>query len=414
MGAVACGGPAGEPATAQSNDPLIYGADDRREVYEVSDPTELALADATAAVLDVRNLTSISGGYAIDTSVSFGAAYSLCSSEPYRNQPTTADCTGFLVAPDLLATAGHCITASSCSSTYFAFGFEMVNASTVRSQVPTADVYRCAHVVARQETSTNDFAVVRLDRAVQGHTPLNIRRSGTVSFGAPLVVAGHPAGIPLKVAGGATVQGNSQANYFEANVDTYGGNSGSPIIDANSGMVEGILVRGNTDFKRKGRCYVSNTCSNSGCPGWEDATRITNIAPFVPGAPQCQTDADCSDSDPCNGVERCNSGSCGAGTSVDCSDPAGACTSDVCVAQSATTYVCSNPPVSCDDGDACTVDLCDAVTGCAQTPVVCPAGESCSGGVCLPIPQCGGRNASCTTNNDCCSGRCRANKGKCR
>jgi hypothetical protein len=36
-------------------------------------------------------------------------------------------------------------------------------------------------------------------------------------------------------------------------------------------------------------------------------------------------------------------------------------------------------PVSCDDGDACTTDGCDPVTGCGQTPVVCDDGLFCNG-----------------------------------
>lgn len=289
------------PAVSSADEALIYGADDRREVYQLTNAHQIALADSTVALMDASDVTSVAGGYSINTSLSYGSAYSLCTSEPFRTQPTTAYCTGFLVAPDLVATAGHCISNSSCAGTRFVFGFEMTSSSSVRSTVPTSDVYSCAQVVGRTQTTTNDFAVVRLDRAVSGHTPLAIRRSGTVALGTPLVVSGHPAGIPLKVAGGATVRGNSATNYFEANVDTYGGNSGSPIIDANTGVVEGILVRGNADFVQSGSCFVSNVCSDSGCPGWEDATRIVNITPYVPVDPECAVDADCGAGEICVG-----------------------------------------------------------------------------------------------------------------
>lgn len=405
--------PTPEVAPGQIESGLIYGADNRQDYYQVTDAIKLRVADATAAVVDAADLNAVGGGYALNVGTSFGAAYGLCSSEPYRTQPTTAFCTAFQVGPRLLATAGHCVTTSSCSSTWFVFGFRMDSATTVRSTAPASDVYRCSTVVGRAQTSTNDFAVVEVDRDIVGHTPLPIRRSGKVATGAALFVSGHPAGIPLKVAGGAAVKDNSQSNYFSANVDTYGGNSGSPVVDAATGVVEGILVRGNTDFVRQGSCYVSNVCSDNGCPGWEDATRTTNFVSYVPDVPvepSCGTDADCDDGNGCNGAERCESGSCVAGAAVDCDD-ADACTSDSCVSAGGVAS-CQHGAVTCNDGDACTADSCDAVQGCAFEALVCGAGEYCSGGYCYATPTCQAKNAACGSNSDCCSDRCK--RGRCR
>ena len=266
---------------------------------------------STVAVVSAGRLSPVNGGWALDVSTSFGGAYSLCTSEPYRNQPTTADCSGFVVGDQLIATAGHCVSATTCASTRFVFDFEMLDESTVRAGFPTDSVYACAQIVARAETSTDDYAIVRVDRPIVGRTALSLRRSGSVALGTPLRVSGHPAGIPMKLAGGATVRANSHPNYFDANLDTYGGNSGSPVVDDNN-VVEGILVRGNTDFvsvgRGRNRCAVSNQCDDSGCPGWESVTRSTNFAAFVPSGPGCETDADCSDGDPCNGAEQCNAG----------------------------------------------------------------------------------------------------------
>ena len=44
---------------------------------------------------------------------------------------------------------------------------------------------------------------------------------------------------------------------------------------------------------------------------------------------------------------------------------------------------------ACDDGDACTVDLCDAVTGaCVHTPLVCDDGDPCTADACDPAAGC--------------------------
>ena len=410
--------PVAEADTLQTrSEALVYGADDRREVYELTSATELAVAASTTALVSNSSLAWTGSSWQLDTRDTFGASYGLCSSEPYRDQPNPAFCSGFQVGDDLIATAGHCIDASSCGSTSFVFGFEMLDASTVRGTFPAQDVYRCASIVARAETSTLDYAVVRVDRNIVGHEPLEVRRTGEVASGTAVTVSGHPAGLPMKVAGGATVRGNTAKDYFEANLDTYGGNSGSAVFNASTGVVEGILVRGNTDFvsvgRGRNRCNVSNECSDSGCPGWEDVTRTTSFAGAIPPLAGCTADAECDDGDPCNGFESCDAGSCSPGTPNSCGD-GDACTNDACLVLDASSWECSNQSISCDDGNACTVDFCDAVTGCGSTPVVCGPDQYCSGGVCFDAPTCQARGDRCSSNRDCCSGKCRRRTRTCR
>ena len=74
------------------------------------------------------------------------------------------------------------------------------------------------------------------------------------------------------------VRKNVNPIYFSSNLDTFGGNSGSAVFNADTGEVEGILVRGEADYvndRRRG-CKVPNQCSDGGCRG-EEVTRITNI-----------------------------------------------------------------------------------------------------------------------------------------
>ena len=187
-----------------------------------------------------------------------------------------------LIGTDLVATAGHCI--NSCSGRRFVFDYEMNGANSVNSIVDANDVYSCRQIVARENSGTRDWAVVQLDRDVVGHQPAEIRRSGTVSTGTQLVLGGFPSGLPLKIAPGATVKPGTSSNYFNSTVDSYGGNSGSPVFNANTGVVEGILVRGNNDYDWTGSCYVSNVCSDSnGCGGsYEESTRTTLFDQYVP------------------------------------------------------------------------------------------------------------------------------------
>jgi len=195
-------------------------------------------------------------------------------------------CSGFLVAEDIVVTAGHCYDESDIANTRFVFGFVMLDATTPETVVNANQVYSGIEVISQVLTDTaEDYAVVRIDRPVTapGAVPLEFRQSGTIAIGTQIGVIGHPTGLPTKIAFGeqTTVRGNSESAIFTANLDTYGGNSGSPVFDAATGVVEGILVRGAADFIDTGTCFVSNMLTDAEAA--EASTRATVWAPFVTG-----------------------------------------------------------------------------------------------------------------------------------
>ena len=269
------------PSVDGSTTSLIYGRDDRMEFYQAPAVAQ-DIADSVVALMDRSWLTQrFDGSYDVDTSYELRDDLPVCQSEPYRTQPVPAECSGVLVGPDTIATAGHCMSGNACSRLRFVFGFRLDGANNVRSHVDADDVYRCSRVIA-SSTGSADYALVQLDRAVNGHDWLEVRSSGKVANNASLVLMGHPYGMPLKIAAGATVRQNSASAWFGANLDSYSGNSGSPVINTSTLDVEGILVRGNNDFVYRNGCYTSNVCPNTGCPGFEESTRATEFASRIP------------------------------------------------------------------------------------------------------------------------------------
>lgn len=261
---------------------VVYGVDDRREAHEIDDPSAQRNADSVASLIDIGNITDNGDGTSTIETVKFGDANNLCSNERFRDQPTSPFCSGFLVSPDLLATAGHCINGNNLARTRFVFGFKMKPDGTANVVIPNEQIFLGVGIVAHElDQSGADFAVVKLERVVQGRVPLSMRRTGKVSDQSGLYVIGHPSGLPLKYAAGAVVRENASDDYFVANLDTYGGNSGSPVFNAASDEVEGILVRGETDFVLANGCRVSNVCPTTGCRG-EDVTRTTLFSQHVP------------------------------------------------------------------------------------------------------------------------------------
>lgn len=267
--------------SAVAADKVIYGSDDRLDIYQVTDSKLLKLADSTVGLFQGYDV-DIAGDKAKLTTESYADGYGLCKEEPFYEQVTGAFCSGSLVAPDIIMTAGHCVkTAEACEDIKFVFGFAVKSKGVNPSEVPASDVYSCSELIGREQVGTGaDWALIRLDRKVTGHQPLKYDLTDSVKNGDQLVVIGHPAGLPTKVAGGATVRDASPKGYFVANLDTYGGNSGSAVFNARTGVVVGILVRGENDYVYKDGCSVSNVCPPTGCRG-EDVTKLNAItSPF--------------------------------------------------------------------------------------------------------------------------------------
>ncbi|HIH24190.1 TPA: hypothetical protein HA251_04110, partial [Candidatus Woesearchaeota archaeon] len=88
-------------------------------------------------------------------------------------------------------------------------------------------------------------------------------------------------------------------------------------------------------------------------------------------APECIVNADCSDSNACNGAEICSpEGDCVAGTPLTCDD-SNSCTDDTCNPASGCAFTgdITNPTTSCEDNNVCTAEACMIDGSCGYTAV---------------------------------------------
>ena len=268
----------------------IYGNDDRVEEYDITDPDLRLAGDATVLIAErtflaydpcnqTYEMTELSTHAEQYASNSDGRT--LCPDEPFRDQPVPGICTGFLVAPDIVATAGHCLSCpGDCSDYVFIFGFVMVDAFTATTVFDASEVYFCREVIGFLG-GTPDWGLVRLDRAVVNVEPVQVRRTGKLADSQPLVVVGHPSGLPKKYDLGGIVRENEQLSYFSSNVDTYAGNSGSPVLNRETLEVEGILVGGSPDFEPVAGCDRSTVYPDD-ASSWEEITRVTSFSSLIP------------------------------------------------------------------------------------------------------------------------------------
>ena len=258
---------------------VIYGVDDRLDVFEVTNEKYIELSKSTAAMVPNNRIESLNS-YEVELGGKTLEGRGMCSDEKFSKQPTVANCSGFLVDKNKLVTAGHCMTSeSSCKSNSWVFDYKVSFSDQSKVVVEKSKVYKCKRIISQDLNSStkNDYALIELVEVVEDRKPLKFRKEGAVKVNDKLVVIGHPTGLPTKIAAGAKVR-KVGAVFFSANLDTYGGNSGSAVFNATTGLVEGILVRGDQDYKydRVKKCQVSNVIVSSGGRG-EDVTLITNI-----------------------------------------------------------------------------------------------------------------------------------------
>ena len=144
-----------------------------------------------------------------------------------------------------------------------------------------------------------------------------------------------------------------------------------------------------------GSLGIVNVCSYPGSP--QSSASDCVLAP----EPECTIDADCDDSDACNGDETCVNNACVPGTDLVCGD-ANACTDDSCDPGSGCVNTNNTNP--CNDGNACTVvDACSGGACLGAGAPDCNDANVCTDDSCNPASGCVNANntASCNDGNAC-------------
>jgi len=293
-----------EPVSYRTGNKIIFGEDDRVEYYQAPEGFR-GTADSVVSLWKSQFVLreGDSGPYtlALDT---YGRRYGLCPGVRFAEQSVGAFCSGALVGEDLVLTAGHCIKdENTCKNARFVFGFGVKGeGESAPSHVPESDVYGCAEIVKRDWTNYSvsqnggqqqtiygdDFALVRLDRKVAGRKPLAVNRNGGIKKGEAVMTMGHPSGLPLKVSTYATVVKPvaEHDRFFVTNLDSFGGNSGGPVFNAATGLIEGVLVRGDSDsfLQTFDGCNVFHVKPQNAGAG-VSANKLDKVLEFIPELP---------------------------------------------------------------------------------------------------------------------------------
>jgi MYXO-CTERM domain-containing protein len=364
-----------DPIATSTEQPVVYGEDDRQDVYAFGDPAWAArAAEVSAALISTSDINATNPNAIQLDARTLQQELNLCAGERFADQLTAAWCSATLIAPDLVLTAGHCV--SSCSGVSFVFDYYMDDATT-RHTITSDDVYACQQIVVRQVGGA-DYAVVRLDRNVVGRTPATVAEvAATVPVNTPLTVQGYPSGLPLKIDDGGWVRDAREAtlDFFVANLDTFGGNSGSGVYRTDNGQLVGILVRGEADYVQDGSCIRVNVCADTGCRG-EDSTYAFRAIEAL------------CDVAPIAGLCSCGDGTC----DTDDGETTATCPLDCGTACGDGTCNGDESPLTCtDDCGTCGNAVCDEDPGDCCTDCGCDGTDVCVANACIPDPGPGDR-----------------------
>ena len=260
----------------------VYGPDNRTEVY-LSSTIHQKLAASTAAMIPKilmpgpTNTLVRLPPFSDDLMKKYGAP--ACLETRFTYQKSHSLCSGSLIAPDLILTAGHCVVKTACADNNWVFNYYYGSNGMMNLKVEDKDVYTCKKIIAfGLNIKDEDYAIIQLDRKVEGRIPLDYRSSGKISTTDTLLTIGTPSGLPIKVTTDGKVRSNDPKNFFITTLDTFSGNSGSPVFNASTNAIEGILVRGDEDYvvDPVRECVVENKCAESACAG-EDVSRILSV-----------------------------------------------------------------------------------------------------------------------------------------
>ena len=231
-------------------------------------------SESIGLIIEKEALSQITvGTFSLDISKTLGGVYHLCDNVAFGHQPVAGRGTAFIYNGDSMLTAAHVIE-RKITDYIVLFGYRVIHpGGAVENFFDEESIFYPTEIISH----SNEADVIRFRVNRPFHRPaLTMAPSKSLANKSEVYMIGYPSGLPLKVALNASLYDNGNQQYFYTSLDSFQGNSGSPVFDFNSHAVIGILVSGEVDYVFNGNCYDTPSCTIPYCKG-EKVMRIETV-----------------------------------------------------------------------------------------------------------------------------------------
>jgi hypothetical protein len=248
---------------------VIYGSDDRREVYDFdAGDWGRHIAGSSLVAIGLRSSLVAHGDDVVLNVPTARERLNLCPEERFSEQPAFAECTGVALGSDLVLTAAHCLRLGPLSDLVALSGYYYEQEGQL-APLHETDVHDIAGVI--YEETDWGYVWLRLEPKGGALQPVAFE-DDPIEMGMPVVSINHGAMLPAKIdKGGSAFPIDNRA--FFTTVDAFGGASGGPIFSP-GGELLGVLISGGVDYRMTSRgCLVAVQLSDAQIVAKEFAVR---------------------------------------------------------------------------------------------------------------------------------------------
>lgn len=329
------------------------------------------------------------------------------------NQKEYMLCSGTLIAPRVVLTAAHCVVDTSgeeLDPQNYIIDFGNVWDTNDNVEVIEVRVHpEYVRIVSGDHSSSkaNDLALLRLADAA----PANVQP--VPALPKSLMITSDDVGVSLEFVGFGVDEigdrGVKRKIHKEIakvctsssgclwNVSYWAAPNSICIINQPGGVCSGDSG-GPAFITLENQVYVAGVTSYGGdseCKTFGCSTKVDHFEDFIQEFLPADNGIGCSYN------SECHSGHCVQGVCCDTS-----CSNDnLCDGEETCPngFCTGGQQLDCDDGDSCTADVCDQVSGCENIPIPncyapckeCQECQKCLDGICVDTDKCSDDNGGC-------------------